>query len=41
MLAGKTISTNPKIRGEFFIITDGVRTNMWGTINKAIVKCGY
>jgi hypothetical protein len=41
MLAGNNIEKNAQIRGQFFIITDGEKTNMWDTMDKAVVQLGY
>lgn len=41
MLGGAKIKTNPEIRGQFFVITDGIKTNMWETLDQALVSCGF
>jgi nucleoside-diphosphate-sugar epimerase len=41
MLGEKKIDKFPNIRGEFFVCTDGEKTNMWKTIDDALVKIGF
>jgi hypothetical protein len=40
MCGGKNIDKRKGIRGEFFVITDLEKTNMWKTMDEFVVQLG-